>query len=293
MNRSRILLHGGIALVLSLAAGFLVFSWLQGQSKKRQAPVEQPAPAQVHLAVAAQPLARGTKLGPQNLAMAPYFEKSVPGGSFTALEPLEGRVLAAPLGANEPVTQDKLFPPGASGAGLEAQLPEGRRALAVRGNRVMGLGGLILPGARVDVLMTVDDPDRQGQKLTKVILENMLVLAVGAQAERPRGGKEEMLAETYTLEVSPAEAEKLALGGSQGELHLALRGPLDAATVLTSGASLRGNLASLREQDPPKTPDAPQAESKATPMVDEIRGAKRELTPLNPKDAVRKPGGKQ
>ncbi|GFK93686.1 hypothetical protein NNJEOMEG_01520 [Fundidesulfovibrio magnetotacticus] len=289
MNRSRILLHGAIALVLSLTAGFLVFSWLQGQGKKRQAPVEQAAPAQVQLAVAAKPLARGERLGPGNLSMAPYFEKSVPPGSFTALDALEGRVVMVPLGVNEPVTQDKLFPAGSSGSGLETRLGEGRRALAVRGNRVMGLGGLILPGARVDVLMTVDDPDKQGQKLAKVILENMLVLAVGAQADRPQGGKEEMLGETYTLEATPAEAEKLALAGVQGELHLALRGPLDRETVLTSGASLRGNLASLRETDPPK--DAPPDQTKAQPMVEEIRGAKREVAPLGSKDA-RKTGGK-
>lgn len=170
-----------------------------------------------------------------------------------------------------------------AGGGLETMITPGKRAVAVRGNKVMSLGGLVLPGARVDVVMTAEDPDKQGQKLTKMVLSNVLVLAVGAQAERNPKAGQDVSGETYTLEVSPEEAEKLALAGHMGEINLALRGASDADTVLTSGADLRKNLSSYRED--PKTSAAPAAKQGDKPafQVEEIRGAKRETNILGPK----------
>ncbi len=276
MNKGRLLIHAAIALVLALTAGFLVLSWLQGQGKKVQPAQEQPAQKQVLLAVSTQITPRGTKLTPDKLKLAPYFEQSVPPTSFTDLSALENRIVSVPLGPNEPVTEDKLVPPGTAFGGLETMIAPGKRAVAVRGNKVMGLGGLVLPGARVDVVMTTDDPDKQGQKLSKMVLANVPVLAVGAVAERPNKPGQEASAETYTLEVTPEEAEKLALAGNMGELNLALRSPTDAETVLTSGADLRKNLSSYREEpDPKQTPT-----QRSATQVEEIRGSKRETNVL-------------
>ena len=186
MNKTRVIVHASIALLLSLTAGFLILTWLQGQSKKRPPDVVQEAAPEFKLAVSLQALPRGAKLGADMFKMVPFYEQSAPPGAFTDTSLLEGRVLAVAVGPNEPVTEDKLLPPGAT-AGLSALITPGMRAVAVKGNKVMALGGLIVPGARVDVVMTVDDPLHQNRKLTKIVLENVLVLAAGsAPWSRPR-----------------------------------------------------------------------------------------------------------
>lgn len=281
MNKTRILIHATIAVLLSLTAGFLVLTWLQGQGKKRPVETPQETKRELLLAVSGQSLPRGAKLAANMLTLAPYYEQSVPPGSFTDPKLLDGRVLAVPVVANEPITEEKLFPQGTTGGGLAATIAPGRRAVAVRGNKVMGLGGLILPGARVDVVMTVEDPAHNQRKITKIILENVLVLAVGAgmaPAGARGGAREEAVADTYTLEVTPDEAEKLSLAGHTGELNLALRGVLDESTVLTSGADAQKNLASFREE-----PAAAKGPEKARPSVEEIRGTKREHNTLGDK----------
>ncbi|WP_243360156.1 Flp pilus assembly protein CpaB [Fundidesulfovibrio terrae] len=255
MNRGRILLNAAVALVVSLAAGFFVLLWLHGKKAgPAQAPPEKP---QSSIVVSGSDLSRGTKLDPANLKTAPYFVEAVPQGSFTDVKDLEGRVLMVPLGGNEPVTEAKLFPKGMTG-GLEAMISPGMRAVAVKGNKVMGMGGLVLPGARVDVLMTVDssaNPDKEEgraeSKVSKVVLEDVKVLATGAESEKKPSAKgqqlEEASYENYTLEVSPEDGEKLALASHQGQLNFALRNPLDKAVVNTQGANVATNLASFKE----------------------------------------------
>jgi pilus assembly protein CpaB len=255
MNRGRILLNASVAVVVSLAAGFFVLLWLQG---KKQGPTQAaPEKPQSSIVVSGADLPRGSKLDPASLKTAPYFIEAVPQGSFADAKALEGRVVMVPLGGNEPVTEAKLFPVGMTG-GLEAMINSGMRAMAVKGNKVMGMGGLILPGARIDVLMTVDaaaNPEKESggpeSKVAKVVLEDVKVLATGAESERKSGAKgqqqEEASYEHYTLEVSPDDGEKLALAAHQGQLSFALRNPLDKAVVNTKGADVQTNLASFRE----------------------------------------------
>ncbi|WP_243310510.1 Flp pilus assembly protein CpaB [Fundidesulfovibrio agrisoli] len=280
MNRGRILLNATIALVVSLAAGFLVLLWMQNRAAKIHTAEAPPQKPMADIVVSGADLPRGAKLETSNLKMAPYFADAVPQGSFTDLKDLEGRVVMVPLGGNEPVTSTKLFPPGTTG-GLEAMVSPGMRAVAVKGNKVMGMGGLILPGSRVDVLMTVDAPPgtetaegktegRQDNKVTKVVLENVKVLATGAEAEKKvsaKGQPEEASYDHYTLEVSPEDGEKLALAGHQGQLNFALRNPLDKAVVNTLGADVKTNLASFRESKENREPGV-----KAERLVETIRG---------------------
>lgn len=254
MNRGRILLNAAIALVVSLAAGFFILLWLQGNRTPQTVAV--PDKPQSSIVVSGADLSRGAKLEPGSLKMAPYFVEAVPQGSFTDVKDLEGRVLMTALGANEPVTETKLFPVGMTG-GLEAMVTPGLRAVTVKGNKVLGIGGLILPGARVDVLMTVDTPAKADSgeakpegKTTKVVLEDVKVLATGTDTEKKPGAKvqEDASYEYYTLEVSPEDGEKLALAAHQGVLNFALRNPTDKAVVATPGADARTNLASFREE---------------------------------------------
>jgi len=127
--------------------------------------------------------------------------------------------------ANEPVTESKLAPTEA-GAGLTTAIPEGMRAVAIRVNDVIGIAGFVLPGTRVDVIVT-GSPDERGRNDTaKVILESIEVLAAGQSIEQGTDGEPQTV-QVITLLVTPEGAEKLALASVDGRLQLALRHPLD------------------------------------------------------------------
>ena len=119
----------------------------------------------------------------------------------------------------------------------------GKRALAVKGDKVIGISGFVHPGDRVDVLVSVEDPETK-KDVTKVVLQNISVLATGTDIEG--NGDDPSTTDVYTLEVSPEEGEKLALAATQGRLQFALRNVTDDETVFTRGATIPETLASFR-----------------------------------------------
>ncbi len=249
--KSKAVLHLLLAILLATVAGGLTLRWLSGQkSALRQT---EPVPAQVaapvktqDLVVAARGLERGLPLTPDMLKVVPYDAGIVPPQSFSNPDDLAGRTLSRRLSQGDPLTEDKLFPKGALTAGLEQMVEQGKRAVTVRGSKELGAGGLIVPGSRVDVIMTMQsgektDPDAPDVKESKLILTNIPVLAAGTEME-PRIGKDgrEELSPTdyFTLQVTPAEAERLAYAANNHVLSFALRAPLDTTAVVTSGADL-------------------------------------------------------
>jgi pilus assembly protein CpaB len=120
----------------------------------------------------------------------------------------------------------------------------GKRAVAVKGDKVIGISGFILPNNRVDVLVTMEDKKNK-YEMTKIVLEKVLVLATGTQIEENDKG-EPAPVDVYTLEVTPEEGEKLALAATRGRLQFALRNITDDETVLTKGATVQGTLSSYR-----------------------------------------------
>ena len=140
----------------------------------------------------------------------------------------------------EPSTIETSYGPGSS-----ALVAPGKRAMAVKGNKVMGLAGFIRPGNRVDVLVTMPVGEKE-EKVTKLVLEKMPVLATGTELEPAGDGEKPSSVDVYTLELTPDESEKLALASTQGTLHFALRNASDSEPVLTSGADTKTTLASLR-----------------------------------------------
>jgi pilus assembly protein CpaB len=141
-----------------------------------------------------------------------------------------------PLKVNEPFTEDKLAPTSVTTGGVSAILKPGMRAIAVKGDKVMGISGFINPGNRVDVIVTVNDPTIKKVK-SKIVLENLPVLATGTQMQKNEKG-EPMPVDVYTLEVTPRQAEKVALASSQGKLNFALRNVTDADDIWTGGATI-------------------------------------------------------
>ena len=243
MGKWKALIPLALGLAIASLVGIFAYKWLNVQTTDKEiANVESKA---VSIAVAAADLSWGTKLAPEMIKTLPYLKESVPSGSFSDQESLKGRVLISPLKQNEPILERRLAPDSVTTGGVSAIVKPGKRALAVKGDKVIGLSGFIRPGNKVDVLVTITNPLNK-KKITKTVLENILVLATGVETEENKEGGKPHSVDVYTLEVTPKEGEKLSLAANHGKLHFALRNVTDKETVLTNGASISGILASLR-----------------------------------------------
>ena len=241
-----------IALVLALGVALLSSALIYRWTEKKAMPQKVVAPAEesVPVAVAVADLPWATKLNRDMIQVVPFFKESLPKGHFSDIGSLEGRVVITPVMENEAIIESKLAPTSVSTGGISAIVSPGKRALAVKGDKVIGLSGFIRPGDRVDVLYTFPETRYKRQRQnTKIVLEYVRVLARGTQMENGGGkgkGAETSPVDVYTLEVTPEEGEKLALAATEGRLHFALRNATDVKTVLTTGATIPRTLASFR-----------------------------------------------
>lgn len=208
----------------------------------------------VPVVVAAKPIAYGVKLGPEHLALAQYPPESAPAGAFASIEQIlsqdEGGppVVLMPIAAKEAVLPAKLSGAGARPS-VAAGISDGMRAYAIRVTDVSGVGGLALPGDRVDVLLMRDLSDDPADRhlVTEVVLQNVRLLGVDLNADLT--STETTSPKTATLEVSMEDAQKLATAGELGALSLALRrsgaaeieptAPIDTFDVVSVGAAPR------------------------------------------------------
>lgn len=172
----------------------------------------------------------GTRLSKDMLKETDWPSASKPIGSFQDPVKLEGRVLKSHLVLGEPVLESKLAPIGTSG-GLSGVIAEGKRAITVRVNDVIGVAGFALPGNQVDILVNAQDENRK--PFARIVLEQILVLAVAQDVARDDTKPKVVTA--VTLEVSPQEAETLDLARSIGSLSLVLRNQMDDQSVDTEG----------------------------------------------------------
>jgi pilus assembly protein CpaB len=214
------LLAGGAAVVFALR-------WIQAQAADTG-----------QIAVAAADVELGAKLAPEMIKLVAWPSGSVPPGAFTELESLRGRVVRSSVARGEPVIEAKLAPAGTKG-GLSAVVAEGKRAMTVRVNDVVGVAGFALPGNYVDIMVnTQDEGSRRGDQdkaISKIVLERILVLAVAQEAGRDE--TKPKVVNAVTLEVTPEQAENLDLARSVGTLSLVLRNQVDPKAVATEGAT--------------------------------------------------------
>jgi Flp pilus assembly protein CpaB len=171
--------------------------------------------------------------------LAEWPADSVPKGAFTDPQKLGGRVLKSNLLMGEPVSEIKLAPAGTLG-GLSALITEGKRAITVRVNDVIGVAGFALPGNYVDIIVSTQKDagpgsDAREQNISKIVLERILVLAVAQEVNRDE--TKPKVVNAVTLEVTPEQAEKLDLARSVGTLSLALRNQIDPQSASTTGAT--------------------------------------------------------
>jgi len=230
-----------ISIVIAITGSVFIYKWINLKTAPKEVvKVESEA---VPIAVAAVDLQWGTQLKPEMIKTTPFLEESLPVGHFTRTADLNNRVVIATLKKGEPVVEHRLAPVSIKTGGVSAVLESGKRAVAVKGDKVMGMSGFVNPGNRVDVLVTLRDPKTKLDK-TKVVLENIPVLATGTQIQKNEKG-EPAPVDVYTLEVTIEDAEMLSLAASQGKLQFALRNITDAEPVLTKGTTISQTLASL------------------------------------------------
>ncbi len=224
-----------LAVVVALVATSIIYRWVQS---KTAAPTSTTVKEEkgVKVILAAHDLPKGTKLAAGDLKAVTLPEQAIPASHFTDPAAIQGRVLIAQVRENEPIIESKLAPVSVTTGGVSAVVTPGKRAIAVPGDKVIGLAGFIQPGNRVDVLVTLKSPGSENF-ITKVVLENILVLATGTQTMSLFDGKPGPV-DVFTLEVSPDEAERLSLAASQGKLHFALRNFTDEADVTTMGITV-------------------------------------------------------
>jgi pilus assembly protein CpaB len=239
MGKYRPFIFLGIAIIVALITSILIYNFLQKKAVVKEVVSLETQP----VAVAVVDLSWGTALAKEMIRMEPYLKKSLPEGSFPGSSSLEGRVVISTIKAGEPVLESRLAPRGVKTGGVAAIVSPKKRAMAVKVDKVIGVSGYIYPGNRVDVLVTLTKGEK-ATSIAKTVLENILVLAVGAEKETK--GKEEKpsLVDVITLEVTPVEGEKLALAATEGKLLLALRNFSDTEDVLTRGATVPALLSS-------------------------------------------------
>ena len=254
-----------LAIVIALAGSFLAYKIAKKQTAPQIVAVEKAETVDIAVAVVSLPW--GTKITLEKIIMKPFLKDSLPPGTFNDTEKLINRVVISPIKLEEPILESRLAG-GKSGGGIGAIVTPGKRAIAVKGNKVIGLSGLIKPADRVDILVTI----KAGKKTkTKLVLENILVLATGSKLEQNAKG-DPMPIGVYTLEVTPEEGEKLALASAKGSLQFALRNETDVENILTGGATVSQLLNSLTK--PYQKPKKKKTAYRAPESVKEIRGSK-------------------
>lgn len=182
----------------------------------------------------------GSKIIAEQLMVVQFPTESTPDGAFEAPEKLAGRVAVMNIAAREPVTEARLAPEGTA-AGLSAVIPEGYRAMTVKVDDAAGISGFIQPGTLVDVVVVIDPREGSGMQdpVSKIVLQNIKVLANGQNIDKPKDEREANSVKAVTLQVTPEQAEKLALAANEGKLQLVMRNQIDQGDEQTQGVNKR------------------------------------------------------
>lgn len=278
-----------LALTSGLLAGYLALSFLRRQAARPTAAAEAPSGKVV---VAAKDMPLGTILREDDVRLIDWPGEVVPTGYAASPSEVIGRGLITAVAVNEPLLQAKLASKE-EGGGLPIVIPEGMRGVSVKVDEVIGVAGFVLPGTGVDVLVTITPPEAEGAMktpITKLILQNVRVLAAGQTIQRDAEGKPQTVA-VITLMVNPEDAEKLTLAASEGKIQLALRNTLDLEEVQTRGirtAAMIGSTAApvrqtVRVRTPqPRRGGSPVQQPSGGAVVETIRGGQRTLQTFSP-----------
>ena len=245
MNQ-RLLSVLAFAFVVSAGASLLLYRLLSSRVAS-QAP-----PAVSKLIVASHVLEPGSLVRDGDLRLGDRTGP-LPEGILQKKEEIVGRGVVSPIFANEPFVESRLAPKG-GGAGLAALIPPGMRAVAIRVNEIVGVAGFVVPGMRVDVLVSGNPPGNAvSGSVTKTLLQNVQVLSAGQNFQKDAEGKP-VSVQVVNLLVTPEQAEMLSLASNQTTIQLVLRNPMDTQIAKTTGTAVvqlfRSDVAFPKEEGP-------------------------------------------
>ncbi|MBI1748000.1 MAG: Flp pilus assembly protein CpaB [Acidobacteria bacterium] len=230
VNRTRLMIALAVAVVLATVVSLIVNSFF---SSNRPTQVVSTPAMVTDIIVASVPVKIGTRLRKDHIKMIAWPQNNLPQGHLSNPEEAIGRAVVTNFVPNEPIVRAKLASLQ-SGGGLPAIIPDGQRAVTIRVDDVAGVAGFVLPDTRVDILMT---REIEGKLVTKTVLQNVVVLAAGQQIQSDND-RNPIPTAVVTLSVTPDDAEKVTLIGSEGRLQLVLRNPADQNIEKTMGATL-------------------------------------------------------
>jgi pilus assembly protein CpaB len=276
MNRTRLLFIGFVALALGAFVSFVVYKNLLSKSTGGNEPGSD-------VIVAANDIQVGSKLQDGDVRSVKVPASVVPPNYFRLKSQIIGRGVILPIQRGEFILPSKLAAENA-GSGLPSLIPPGMRAVSVRVNDVVAVAGFVVPGTRVDVLLT-GNPAGANEPQTTTVLENVAVIAAGQRLERNAAGDPQSAA-VITLLLSPDDAQKLTLASSQGHIQLALRNPVDTRKEDLAAAKANGLYRNLNPAAPPpsrpKPAKGPKVQAAPAPpgayKVEVIRGNKVDET---------------
>jgi len=277
MNR-RIVLVAVVAVLVALLAAFGAYRFLSEKSRF----AEKARLETVGIVVAAVDIPLGAKLTPNQVAISAWPKGQYPKDAFPDAKSVVGRMAIREFFRGEPIVGSKLVPADKSPGILSLKIPVGMRAFSVKVNEVVGVGGFINPDTRVDVLVTTaQSTQHQGGKVSKIVLEDVMVLAVGQSIE----GKDSKptAVNTVTLAVTPEDAEKLALASNDGTIQLGMRNFADTEKVMTGGADKGSLLSSYHNAR------SVQAAAKPQPAAKPQRASRKAPTSTASSPAQRRP----
>lgn len=226
----------GAALVTAALATFGIYRVLQA-SKAENRIVTRP------VVIAAKDVGEGKAIDREAVTVAEWPINTIPAGAYASIDSVAGRVTRIDVFRGEVIVPGRLAPDGV-GPGLQVKITPGKRAVSIKIDDVSGISGMVQPNSRVDVLVTTRDPST-GKDVAKTFMSNMRVLSVGTISATSADNRP-IQAPTATLEVTPAEAERLMIAQGTGRIQLSLRGYGDPDSIRTTGANSEDVLAQLR-----------------------------------------------
>jgi pilus assembly protein CpaB len=251
MNR-RLMIVLVFATIVGLIASFLVYQVVRQMALAGAPEGTEP------VVVAAVNMSMAESVTSQHVRLVQWPKSNIPTGAVRTLANAEGRVVRSAIMAGEPLLESRLAPELAGKGGVMPMLvPEGQRGVSIKVDEAIRESGFILPNSRVDVLVSMTKPGSTNERIAKVILQDVPILAAGQTVEM-RDNKP-ITVTTVTLALTPEQTERLAVAQSEGRITLATRNLRDNEVVRTSGATQATLLSDVRTAAVAPPPAAPMA----------------------------------
>lgn len=243
---------GALVLIIAVVAGLIASITVKRYIQSQKAEITVTADTRP-VVLAKMDIPTGTTLRPDHIEVVNRPVDSVPEKALSSTNEVIGRMTKTSHFTGEMIFNERLVDPGSPG-GLPALIPPGMRAIAISVDDTISVAGFVQPGHHIDVVSTVDVGEMEKEMVSKVILQNIKVIAVGQEIESSNE-KQARIVPTVTVLVTPDQAERLALATSVGQVRLVLRNYKDQNLELTDGIKLTSLIPSANQALKEPTPD--------------------------------------